>query len=347
MYKILRYIFVLSGLFALRTACAQTSSDKIDVREVVLGHIGDAYEWCIAGSAVIPLPVIVRDAQGGWLAFSSARLRDGAVYKGFQIATDGDCVGRIVDAQGNRPLDLSLTKNAAAMLLNSLLTVSVILAAAKWYRRRRCTTAPGGFPGAVEAIVMTVYDDVICGCAGSRARRFAPYLLTLFFFVLVNNLMGLLPVFPGGANVTGSLSVTLVLAVMTFLAVNLFGSRRYWREIFWPDVPTWLKLPVPLMPLVEIFGIFTKPFALMIRLAANMIAGHTVILALTCLIFLTAELGLAVNGSMSVAAVVLGVFMNLIELLVAFVQAYVFTLLTAVFIGLSGPEQTKQDSLKS
>lgn len=342
MYKILKYIFLLSGLFALRTACAQTSSGEIDVREVVLGHIGDAYEWHVAGSAVIPLPVIVRDAQGGWHAFSSARLRDGAVYEGFRIATDGDHSGKIVDAGDNRPLDLSLTKNAAALLLNSLVVVAAIFAAARWYRRRGSSAAPGGFAGAVEAVVVTIYDDVICGCAGSRARRFAPYLLTLFFFILVNNLMGLLPVFPGGASVTGSLSVTLVLAVATFLAVNLFGSRRYWREIFWPDVPAWLKLPVPLMPLVELFGIFTKPFALMIRLAANMIAGHTVILALACLIFLTAEFGAAVNGSMTVAAVVLGVFMNLIELLVAFVQAYVFTLLSAVFIGLSDPEQAKQ-----
>lgn len=338
----LKYIFLLSGLFALRTACAQTSSGEIDVREVVLGHIGDAYEWRIAGSAVIPLPVIVRDAQGGWHAFSSARLRDGAAYESFRIATDGDHSGKIVDAGGDRPLDLSLTKNGAALLLNSLVVVAAIFAAARWYRRRGSSAAPGGFTGAVEAVVMTVYDDVICSCAGSRARRFAPYLLTLFFFILVNNLMGLLPVFPGGASVTGSLSVTLVLAVATFLAVNLFGSRRYWREIFWPDVPAWLKLPVPLMPLVELFGIFTKPFALMIRLAANMIAGHTVILALACLIFLTAELGAAVNGSMTVAAVVLGVFMNLIELLVAFVQAYVFTLLSAVFIGLSDPEQAKQ-----
>lgn len=342
MYKILKYIFLLSGLFALRTACAQPSSGEIDVREVVLGHIGDAYEWRIAGSAVIPLPVIVRNAQGGWHAFSSARLRDGAVYEGFRIATDGDHSGKIVDAGGNRPLDLSLTKNAAALLLNSLVVVAAIFAAARWYRRRGSSAAPGGFAGAVEAVVVTIYDDVICGCAGSRARRFAPYLLTLFFFILMNNLMGLLPVFPGGASVTGSLSVTLVLAVATFLAVNLFGSRRYWREIFWPDVPAWLKLPVPLMPLVELFGIFTKPFALMIRLAANMIAGHTVILALACLIFLTAEFGAAVNGSMTVAAVVLGVFMNLIELLVAFVQAYVFTLLSAVFIGLSDPEQAKQ-----
>lgn len=338
----LKYILLLSGLFALRTACAQTSSGEIDVREVVLGHIGDAYEWRIAGSAVIPLPVIVRDAQGGWHAFSSARLRDGAAYEGFRIATDGDHSGKIVDTRGNRPLDLSLTKNAAALLLNSLVVVAAIFAVARWYRRRGSTAAPGGFAGAVEAVVVTIYDDVICGCAGSRTRRFAPYLLTLFFFILVNNLMGLLPVFPGGASVTGSLSVTLVLAVATFLAVNLFGSRRYWREIFWPDVPAWLKLPVPLMPLVELFGIFTKPFALMIRLAANMIAGHTVILALACLIFLTAELGAAVNGSMTVAAVVLGVFMNLIELLVAFVQAYVFTLLSAVFIGLSDPEQAKQ-----
>ena len=170
---------------------------------------------------------------------------------------------------------------------------------------------------------------------GANYRRFAPYLLTVFFFIFVNNLMGLIPFFPGGANVTGNIAVTLVLAVATFLAVNLFGTRHYWKDIFWSDVPTWLKVPIPIVPLIELVGIFTKPFALMIRLFANMMAGHAVILILTCVIFVTAGSGVAVNSSMTTVSVLLTVFMNCLELLVAYLQAYVFTMLSAVFIGLA------------
>ena len=170
---------------------------------------------------------------------------------------------------------------------------------------------------------------------GAGYRRFAPYLLTVFFFIFVNNLMGLIPFFPGGANVTGNIAVTLVLAVATFLAVNLFGTRHYWKDIFWSDVPTWLKVPIPIVPFIELVGIFTKPFALMIRLFANMMAGHAVILILTCVIFVTAEAGVAVNSSMTAVSVLLTIFMNCLELLVAYLQAYVFTMLSAVFIGLA------------
>ena len=106
---------------------------------------------------------------------------------------------------------------------------------------------------------MMIYDDVIKSCVGKDYKRFAPYLLTVFFFIFLNNLMGLIPVFPAGANVTGNIAVTLVLALFTFFAVNLFGNKEYWKEIFWPDVPSWLKVPVPLMPVVELFGVFTKP----------------------------------------------------------------------------------------
>ena len=150
----------------------------------------------------------------------------------------------------------------------------------------------------------------------------------MFFFIFVNNLMGLIPFFPGGANVSGNIAVTLVLALCTFLAVNLFGTREYWKEIFWPEVPAWLKVPVPMMPAIELVGIFTKPFALMIRLFANMMAGHAVILSLTCVIFVTVSMGAAVNASMTFVSVLFSIFMNLLELLVAFLQAYVFTIAT-------------------
>lgn len=150
--------------------------------------------------------------------------------------------------------------------------------------------------------------------------------------------MGLIPIFPGGANVTGNIAVSLVLAVATFIAINLYGTKEYWKEIFWPDVPTWLKAPLPIMPAIEFIGLFTKPFALMIRLFANIMAGHAVILIIVCIVFVTAKMGSAVNSSMSLISVFLAVFMNCLELLVAYIQAYVFTMLSAVFIGMAQAE---------
>ena len=150
--------------------------------------------------------------------------------------------------------------------------------------------------------------------------------------------MGLIPIFPGGGNVTGNIAVTMVMALCTFFAVNLLGTKEYWKEILWPDVPTWLKCPLPIMPAIELFGIFTKPFALMIRLFANIMAGHSIILALTSIVFVTASMGPVISGSMTVVSVLFSIFMNCVEVLVAFIQAYVFTMLSAVFIGMSRVE---------
>ena len=148
-------------------------------------------------------------------------------------------------------------------------------------------------------------------------------------------MMGLIAVFPGGANVMGNMSITLVLALCTFVVINVSGTKEYWKEIFWPKAPIYLKLPLPIMPFVEFFGVFTKPFALMIRLFANIMAGHTIILALTCLIFITVSMGLLVNFGMTIVSVLFCAFMNCLELLVACLQAYIFTLLSANYIGLA------------
>jgi F-type H+-transporting ATPase subunit a len=224
-------------------------------------------------------------------------------------------------------------------MINSLVLVLIILGVSRWYRKRTPDSpSPKGFVGLMEMMIMMVNDDIVKSCVGKDYKRYAPYLLTAFFFIFVNNLMGLIPIFPGGGNVTGNIAVTLVLACMTFIAVNVFGTKEYWKEILWPEVPTWLKCPLPLMPLIELFGLFTKPFALTVRLFANIMAGHSVILALTCIIFITASLGSVLNGSMTVVSVLFAVFMNCLELLVAFIQAYVFTMLSAVFIGLSRVE---------
>ena len=334
-------VLVLLLSAAVRPAAA-AETGEVNVSHLVFGHIGDAYEWHIATlgdtEVKIPLPVIVH-SRTGWHVFSSSRLEEGS-YEGLYIASEGANEGKIVEraADGTevRPLDLSITKNVLGLFINSAVLLVILLGCARWYRRHpACETAPGGGVGMIEAVILTIHDDVIKGCIGPDYRRYAPYLLTAFFFVLVNNLMGLLPIFPGGANVTGNIAVTLVLALFTFAFTNLFGSREYWKEIFWPDVPVWLKCPVPMMPVIELFGIFTKPFALMIRLFANIMAGHAAILSLLAIIFITVKAGSAVNGSMTFVAVAFGVFMDALEVLVAFIQAYVFTMLSAVFIGMS------------
>ena len=331
---------------AAPTPEATEEANPVDVKEIVFGHVGDAYEWHITTigdtHVTIPLPIIVHSSTTGWHAFLSSRLEEnGGTYEGFSIAPEGSPYeGKLVerDAAGNevRPLDISITKVTLALFINSLLLVIVVLSVARWYRRHpKETGAPGGFVGLMEMLIMMVNDDVIKSCVGHNYRKFAPYLLTAFFFIFINNLMGLIPVFPGGASVTGNIAITFVLALCTFLAINIFGTKHYWKDIFWPDVPWWLKVPVPMMPFIELFGIFTKPFALMIRLFANMLAGHVAMLILASLVFITASMGPALNGSLTVASVLFNIFMNALELLVAFIQAYVFTMLSAVFIGLA------------
>lgn len=154
--------------------------------------------------------------------------------------------------------------------------------------------------------------------------------------------MALIPIFPAGVSVTGNIAITFMLALCTFIAVNVWGNKSYWKDIFWPKVPMWLKAPVPFMPLIELFGIFSKPFALMIRLFANMMGGHSALLALVSLVFITVSMGPLINGTMTVVSVLFTVFMNFIELLVAFIQAYVFAMLSAVFIGLSRMEEATE-----
>ena len=321
------------------------NADSLDMDEYLYGHVSDAYEWhltTVKGREIaIPLPVILYSRNSGWHCFLSSRLEHGEQWKGFSIVpADGGGKGRIMetlpDGRRVRPLDLSVTKNVAGLLINSILLVLLVLFTARWYRRHDARKeVPTGVPGLMEMVVTMVEDDIAKDCIGKDYRRYSPYLLTAFFFILINNLMGLVPFFPGGANITGNIAVTLVLALFTFFAVNIFGNRHYWKDIFWPEVPTWLKVPLPLMPAIEVIGMFTKPFSLMIRLFANILAGHFMILGVVAVIFLTAELGTAMNAGLGVVAIVLGVFMDILELLVAFIQAYVFTMLSAVFIGLS------------
>ena len=351
--KVLPAILVLAMLFPITVSAAgKDSADApdVDVKKIIFEHVKDAYEWHITTigdkHVSIYLPIIVYSERTGWDSFSSSVFHHHDEYNGFSIARDGDNEGKIVemaaDGTMQRPmLDISITKTVLAVFLNAILLVVIVLSVASWYKRRGnkdSLEAPKGFVGAFEMMVDFVIEDIAKPNIGKNYARFLPYLLTAFFFIFLSNIMGIIPFFPGGSNVTGNIAVTMALSICTFIAVNLFGNREYWKEILWPDVPVWLKVPIPLMPLIEIFGIFVKPFALMIRLFANILAGHTVVLAFVCIIFVTMSVNMAIGSAMTFVSVLFTVFINFLELLVAFIQAFVFTMLSAVFIGMAQHE---------
>ena len=316
---------------------------ELDIPEIVLEHLADSYEWHIAtyeGKHIsIPLPIIVRSSQSGEWHVCTAHSLPAPFF--FDAAHHGKIYEKMADGTEVRPIDLSITKTVAQIWIVVLVMIAIFLSCARWYKKRdEKSEAPGGFVVAVEMLVMTIHDDLIRPSVGEKHyKQYAPYLLTVFFFILITNMIGLIPIFPGGANVTGNINITLFLAVCTMIAINLFGNKEYWKEIFWPEVPLFLKAyPVPVMPVIELFGVFTKPFALMIRLFANMMAGHAVILSFTCVIFLGWSMGVGFGLGLNSFSIVMLLFMNCLELLVAFVQAYVFTMLSAVFIGLAHKE---------
>lgn len=357
----IKHSFLLLFALALAWVVAQpaaASSAKqegdINVSEFVLEHLADSYEWHITTwgehHISIPLPVIVKGENSGWHVFSSERIaeaaKEGKDYQGFFFSPEhhNKIYERLPDGTTVRPWDLSITKNVVQIWLVVFILLAIFLSCARWYKKHDGVRqeAPKGFVGMMETLVMTIHDDVIKSSIGEKHyRRYAPYLLTVFFFIFTNNLLGLIPIFPGGANVTGNINITLFLAIGTMLMVNLFGNKEYWKEILWPNVPLWLKIP-PVMPVIEIFGIFTKPFALMIRLFANMMAGHAIILSFTFVIFMTWQISTTMGSIFTVFSSLLMIFLNCLELLVAFLQAYVFTLLSSVFIGLSLPEHHEE-----
>ena len=345
---ILSIIFVLLAL-APAPLLAQEQGEnaaEFDMNSYIFGHIGDSYLWhvtAINGKHIsIPLPVIVHSKTSGWHCFMSSKLEEGEVHEGLYISTsekyNGKIVERAADGSEVRPFDISITKNVAGLMIASIILVILILSCASWYKKHDVLKEkPTGIAALLEPVIAMINDDVIKDAVGKDHEKYAPYLLTAFFFILINNLLGIVPFFPGGANVTGNIAVTLVLALCTFLAVNLFGNKHYYKDIFWPDVPLFLKA-IPIMPAIEIIGTLTKPFSLMVRLFANILAGHIMILCVVAVVFLTAKMGPVINGSLSVISVLFGVFLDVLELLVAFIQAYVFTMLSSVFIGLSRQE---------
>lgn len=351
LHKILFFILLtvfIPAVSAYANESEQKKEDqkeqKLDVRAFILEHVSDSYVWHITkigeNEISIPLPVILYSKTSGWHVFMSSVFHKSPVYDGFMIAEGGKYKGKIVEKDETgaeiRPIDISITKNVFSLLFSSTLLIFIILGVARSYKKNSLQSK-SGFVGFMELFIMNINDDVIKPCIGKDYKKFAPYLLTVFFFVFINNILGLVPIFPGGANVTGNIAITFVLALITFLIVNISGTKEYWKEIFWPDVPLWLKVP-PILPLIEFVGIFTKPFALMIRLFANILAGHSIVLGLTCVVFITVNLGHAMNTSMTVVSVFFSVFIGFVELLVAYIQAYIFTMLSAVFIGLARVE---------
>ncbi|MDR2084099.1 MAG: F0F1 ATP synthase subunit A [Bacteroidales bacterium] len=336
-------MFIVS--FACFASDTNDDKEKLNVSELIFHHTGDSYEWHIITigekDIAIPLPVIVYSKHSGFNVFMSSKLHhNNNSYKGFTYGHhDGKYSGKIVEildgGEEYRPFDVSITKNVVGLFVTVTILLLCVLTVAKWYKKQDDYIAPRGFAGAIDLLINDINENVVKSCIGPNYRKFAPYLLTAFFFIFISNILGLVPIFPGGANLTGNIAITFTLAMFTFFMVNIFGTKEYWKEILWPDVPIWLKAPAPIMPLIEIFGMFTKPFALMIRLFANILAGHAIIIGLCCLVFITASLGTVINSSLTFVSVLFMVFMNFLELLVAYVQAYVFTLLSAVFIGLA------------
>ena len=326
---------------------AAHEGEELDIPEIVLEHLADAYEWHIASyqgkHLSIPLPVIIRSKNTGQWHFCTAHNLPG----GFFLSEEhhGKIYERLADGSEVRPLDFSITKAVLQIWIVVAILIIVFLSCARWYKKRDAKSdAPKGFVGMMEMLVTYLNDDLIRPSIGEKHyKQYAPYLLTVFFFILTCNLIGLIPIFPAGANVTGNINITFFLALCTMLAINIFANKEYWKEIFWPDVPLFLKAyPAPVMPVIELFGVFTKPFALMIRLFANMMAGHAVILSFTCVIFLGWSMGVGFGLGLNAFSIIMLLFMNLLEVLVAFVQAYVFTMLSAVFIGLAHKEHGEE-----
>jgi F-type H+-transporting ATPase subunit a len=326
---------------------AKTEADQkekkggFDAQEVIFGHVLNAHEFHFldlpGGPVTIPLPVILYSLERGFTSFMSSRFDHGhKSYNGYKLK-DGNVVA--VDSNGNidesvKVYDLSLTRNVVQMILALGIFVWIMLSIAKRYKAGfGVTSAPKGVQNLMEPVIAFIRDEVAKPNLGNKYERYFPYLLTVFFFILINNVFGLIP---GTANVTGNIAFTLVLGVISFIVIMFSANKHYWAHIFNPPVPGGIKA---IMIPVEILGIFTKPFALIIRLFANMLAGHIIIICLISLIFIFGNISTGIGWGFSPVSIAFSTFIYLIEVLVAFIQAFIFTNLTAVFIG-QGLEET-------
>jgi F-type H+-transporting ATPase subunit a len=297
--------------------------EKFNAGEMIMHHVADEHQWHFATightHVTLPLPIIIYDTNKGLKIFSSSHFyhsTDGT-HEGYKIEHE-----HITALDGAKIYDFSITKNVASLIISFVLLLTIFFTVAKSYKERS-GKSPKGLQSALEPIIIFIRDEVAKNNIGEKHyRRFVPYLLTLFFFIWINNLLGLIP---GGANLTGNIAVTLTLALITFFVVNFNGKSTYWGHIFaMPGVPKWLLI---IMTPVEIVGVFMKPFSLMVRLFANITAGHIILLSFLSMIFIFESL------AVSPAVAIFSTFINLIELLVAALQAYIFTVLTASYIG--------------
>ena len=328
--------------FANETAMDSAKKEKeFNVTETILEHIKDDHSWHLWGHTSVALPVILKTSKG-LEVFSSAKLVDEhhepIIYKGnfdykliegkLKIVNEQGAVDEVANKQ---LLDISITKNVASLFVSVFIILLVFLTAASAYKKTGVTSAPKGLQSFMEPIVLFVRDDLAIPNIGKKKyAKFMPFLLTVFFLILTNNFLGLIPFFPGGANVSGNIAFTMMLAVCVFIVVNLSANKNYWEHIFWMPGMHW-SMKLFLAP-IELIGVFTKPISLMIRLFANITAGHILVLSLICIIFIFKTI------FASAIAVPFAVFIGVIECLVAFLQAYIFTMLTAMYIGMANEE---------
>jgi F-type H+-transporting ATPase subunit a len=325
-----------SGAFASE----ENSHEDFNTVEYIFDHVNDSHEWHFftikEKHYSIPLPIILKSKQSGWHFFSSSKLYHTDSNFPFQLAHGGENDGKIVehlnDGSITVPFDLSLTKSVLGSLIVSIILIFLLVSSARKAVSSK-GKAPKGVLNLVEPVVVYIRDEVAKPFAGPKYLRYLPFLLTLFWFVLFANLIGL--ILPLGLNVTGNIAVTLVLATFTFIITTLSGNKHYWKHIFNPDVPWYMKTPiVPLMQVIEFSSILIKPIVLMIRLFANMLAGHMIIAVLVALIFLMSSvLSPFVGAGTSIISIAFSIFMVLLDILVSLIQAYIFTLLSAMYFG--------------
>ncbi len=322
--------------------------EEFNPGDFIFDHIRDSYGWHLYSykghHVAIPLPVILYSKTKGFISFWSFKLGHGHTYHGFKIAHEGDYKDKIieVDSHGEflaRPFDISITKNVTAILFSCIFLIFIFVSVANTYKKRE-GLPPKGLQSLLEPVILFIRDDVAKSSINEKHyEKYTPFLLTIFFFILLNNLLGLVPIFPGGANVTGNITVTMALALFTFVITTITGNKNYWGHIFnTPGVPWWLKLPLPLIPFIELFGVFIKPFVLMIRLFANISAGHIIVLGFFSLIFIFGNMSPGLGMAVSPVSVLFTIFMSMLEILVAFIQAYVFTILSAIYFGMASEE---------
>jgi F-type H+-transporting ATPase subunit a len=317
-------IFIFSG-FNFVSAASDTG-EEFNPGDMILHHVVDDHIWHFFDGpfGTLYLPVILYSSDRGLEVFSSSNFYDEhhqlVAYNGYKV----DHSHIVPVEEGRHILDFSITKNVASMFVSVALLFFVFFSVRKGYSSNE-GKAPKGIQSFFEPIIIFIRDEVARPNIGDKHEKFLPYLLTIFFFIWFNNLMGLLP---GAANVTGNIAVPGTLAIFTFVITQFSGNKQYWQHIFnTPGVPWWLKIPLPIMPVVELIGVFTKPFSLTVRLFANITAGHIIILSLFSLIFIFQSI---LVGPLSVA---FAVFMFFLELFVALLQAFIFTILSAMYFG--------------